>query len=326
MSAAAHGRVVRSAFRPAFGLGNAHLQTLFGGAPRLARPRPVRERWELADGDFVDLDWLSRSGSTWALVLPGLTGGLESAYALRLLERLAAAGFRAALLNYRGRSGLPNRRTIGYHAGFTRDLDRVAGTLGAQYGPGLVAGYSMGGNLLLKWLGERGAQAPVKAAVAASVPFELEPAAVRLRSGRARYYDRYLLKGLKNYARRKFAAAVPPVPLPDLAGIASIFEFDEHITAPIHGFSGARDYYSSASCRPWLRRIRTPTLIVNALDDPLIPGETLPESCELAPAVTLELAESGGHVGFLGRARSGFPRFWLDRRFTAFLREHDRPA
>lgn len=257
-------------------------------------------------------------------MLAGLTGGIESAYALRLLDRLAAAGYRAALLNYRGRSGTPNRRPIGYHAGFTDDLDLVARTLAADSGPGLVAGYSMGGNLLLKWLGERGAEAPVKAAAAASVPFELEPAAFSLQRGGARYYDRYLLGGLKRYVRRKFVALALPHRLPALEKIANIMQFDDLITAPLHGFAGASDYYMQASCRFWLRHIRVPTLVVNAIDDPLIPSATLPTAQELAPCVTLEVSDRGGHVGFLGRGSAGLPRHWLDHRLAEFLLGHDR--
>lgn len=319
MNSPAHGRILESKFEPAHGFGNAHVQTVMGGIPRLHRPRALRERWELADGDFLDIDWLCARGTPWALVLPGLTGGLASAYALRLLRRLGKAGCRPGLLNYRGRSGPPNRLAIGYHAGFTRDLDLVAGRLADRHGPGLVAGYSMGGNLVLKWLGETGAKAPVKAAAAVSVPFDLAPAAESLKSGPARRYDRYLLKGLKRYVRNKFARLAAPFRLPAPEQLANIMDFDERITAPLHGFGGAADYYARASCKPWLNRICVPTLIVNAVDDPLIPPRTLPHEDELAPAVTLELAEHGGHVGFIGRGGYGKPGFWLDDHLAAFL-------
>lgn len=319
MTASRHGRIAAGAFEPAFGLGNPHLQTLIGGAPGLRRPKTLRERWELTDGDFLDIDWLPAPGPTWVLVLAGLTGDIGSTYALRLMQRLAKTGCRAGLLNYRGRSGVPNRLAIGYHAGFTRDLDLVARRLAARHGPGFVAGYSMGGNLVLKWLGECGADAPVKAAAAVSVPFDLAPAAESLKSGPARHYDSYLLKGLKRYVRRKFATLAAPFRLPVPERLANIMEFDEHVTAPLHGFAGAADYYARASCKPWLSRIRVPTLIVNAIDDPLIPPATLPDERELSPALTLELSERGGHVGFVGRGRWGRPRFWLDDRLTEFL-------
>ncbi len=314
-----HGRIRTPAFRPPRGLSNPHLQTLLGGAPHLPRLHPLRERWELPDGDFLDLDWIRSAGKSWLIVLPGLTGDLDSPYAARLLKRFAAAGWRAALLNYRGLSGRPNRRAIGYHAGFTQDLDLVARRLAARYGPGVVAGYSMGGSIVLKWLGESGVEAPVTAAAAVSVPFRLAPSSDSLRDGKARGYGRYLLRGLRRQTRRKFAQVSPPFPLPPPGELKSIYDFDEHITAPLHGFAGANDYYKRASCLPFLRRIAVPTLIVNALDDPLVPREALPEAGELSPSVTLELSAHGGHVGFIGRGRFGLPRFCFNDRLVGFL-------
>ncbi|MGH8428540.1 MAG: YheT family hydrolase [Gammaproteobacteria bacterium] len=323
MNAPAHGRIQASAFRPPRGLTGANRQTLLGGVPHLPRLHPLRERWELPDGDFLDLDWIRNEGKSWGLVLPGLTGGLDSPYASRVLKRFAAAGWRAALLNYRGLSGRPNRLAIGYHAGFTRDLDLVARRFAARYGPGAVIGYSMGGGIVLKWLGESGAAAPLTAAAAVSVPFRLAPTSDSLRNGEARGYGRYLLRGLRRHTRRKFAQVSPPFLLPPLGELESIYDFDERITAPLHGFDGANDYYERTSCLPWLRRIAVPTLIVNALDDPLIPRETLPAATDLSPSVTLELSAHGGHVGFLGHGRFGLPRFWLDDRLLDFLESRE---
>jgi len=321
------GRIVASGFRPAAGLANRHVQSLLGGIPATRRPRVSRERWELADGDFVDLDWLATRGRRWALVLPGLTGSLASAYALRLLRHLADTGFRAALLNYRGLSGMPNRLATGYHAGFTRDVDAVTRRLAARHGPGVVAGYSMGGNLLLKWLGEAGSDVPVLSAAAVSVPFDLAAAAYNLRAGPARPYDRYLRVGLRRYVRRKFRRpAASPVALPDLRTLASIEEFDDRITAPLHGFADAADYYARSSSRRWLRHIRVPTLIVNALDDPLVPRATLPSEDELSPCVTLAVSGHGGHVGFLGRGARGLPRFWLEPYLLQHLAAEPAPG
>lgn len=318
-----HGGVLESDFRPARGLAGSHIQTLLGGLLPVLRPSSVwRERRELPDGDFLDLDWMG-CGPSWALVLPGITGSLHSPYAVRLIKRLAAAGYRAGLVNYRGLSGVPNRLVTAYHAGFTQDLDLVARRLAARHGPGVVVGFSMGGNLLLKWLGEAGADAPVTAAAAVSAPFRLAPAADRLFEG-AGAYGRYLLGYMRRLVRRKFAHRPPPFPLPPLAELHSLREFDERITAPLHGFAGADDYYERAGCLPWLCRIVVPTLVLNARDDPLIPRDTLPKKEELSPAVTLELSARGGHVGFVGRGRLGLPRFRLDDRLLDFLRSHGR--
>lgn len=319
-SSAVHGRIREWRYRPPRGLGNAHVQTLLGTIRMNWRRAHIRrERWELPDGDFCDLDWLDsdRAGS-WALVVPGITGSLDSPGIRRLIERLNTAGYRAGVLNHRGLSGEPNRFPQSYHAGFTRDLDLVTRSLAAHYGPGIAVGFSMGGNLLLKWLGENGTDVPLRAAAAVSVPFRLGPAADSLSNGKSASYGRYLTRALRKITRRKFARVPPPFAVPPLASLASLREFDEHITAPLHGFTGAADYYKRASCFPWLTQVAVPTLILNALDDPLIPRSSLPAEIDLSAPVTLELAEHGGHVGFLGRNRYGLPRFALNDHLLTF--------
>lgn len=318
-----HGRIIKSAFRPAPGLRGAHRQTFAGSLwPPLHRPSVQRERWELPDGDFTDIDWVATVPDTapWVLVLAGILGNIDSPYVLRLLKRLSRAGYRAGLLNHRGLSGTPNRLAPAYHAGFTRDLDMIACHLAARHGPGRVVGYSMGGSVVLKWLGETGARAPVTTAAVVSVPFRLASAADTLHTGKARFYGWYLLRDLYRLKQRKFAHMPAPFPLPTRREIRTLRDFDHRITAPLHGFSGADDYYARASNLPWLRRITIPTLIINALDDPLVPRDSLPTPDNLAPTVTLELAAHGGHVGFIGRGRYGRPRFWLDERLLTFLR------
>lgn len=318
-SARGRGQVIVSRFKPMLGLGNPHAQTLAGGLLATRRPAVVRERWELPDGDFADIDWLGTGGAHgWALVLPGLVGDLRSPYAARVMRRLGAAGYQAGLLNYRGLSGTPNRRAAAYHAGFTQDLDLIARRLSARDGKGIVVGYSMGGNLLLKWLGDIGADAPVYAAAAVSAPFQLAPAADNLCFGPARFYGRYLTARMVNRVRRKFRA-VAPLLMPALEEIRTLRDFDERVTAPLHGFVSAQDYYTRNSCLDALRGIRVPTLIINALDDPLIPRDTLPDEDRLAEVVTLELSAHGGHIGFLGRGRHGRPRFWIENRLLDFF-------
>ncbi len=314
-----NGQRPLSPFRPAWGLGNRHIQSVLGGFPPAWPPRVVRERWELPDGDFIDVDWLRPEGESWALVLPGITGGLTSAYALRLLRRLAKAGLRAGLVNYRGRSGSPNRLPGSYHAGFTQDLDTLTRILATRHGPGLVAAYSMGANLLLKWLGELESAAPVRAAAAASVPFQLDATAEHLRTGSGRAYERFLMRGLRRHVHRKADVVSGLIPLPLVRQLRSIRDFDERITAPLHGFSDAADYYAKASCWRWLSKITVPTLVVHAWDDPLVPAATIPPKDALSPSVTLEVTDHGGHVGFLGRGSLGRPRFWLAERLASHL-------
>lgn len=318
----AHGRILESGFHAARGLAGAHLQTLAGGLwPVLRRPPIRRERWELPDDDFADIDWLDATDENkpWALVLPGILGNIHSPYVLRLLTQLHRAGYQAGMLNHRGLSGIPNRLAPAYHAGFTRDLDLVARRLAENDGPGIVIGFSMGGSVVLKWLGENAADAPITAAAAVSVPFRLARAADSLHTGDAGFYGRYLLRGLRRQAQRKFSKIAASFPLPPSEEIRTLRDFDNRITAPLHGFADADDYYARSSSLTWLRHITVPTLIVNAVDDPLVPRASLPESADLSPSITLELADHGGHVGFLGRGRYGRPHFWLDDRLLEFL-------
>ena len=313
-------RIRTSGFHPAAGLRNAHAQTLAGGLlPARLRAPVVRERWELPDGDFADVDWAEPEAPRgWAIVMPGLVGDLRSPYATRMFNHLYRHGYRTGLLNYRGLSGTPNRFPASYHAGFTRDLDLIARRLHDRHGPGIVVGYSMGGNLLLKWLGENGTDIPLRAAAAVSVPFRLAPAADHLSDGPARFYGRYLTRLMLNRVRRKFSITPPPW-MPPLELIRSLRDFDEHVTAPLHGFDGALDYYERNSCIGGLNQIAVPTLIVNALDDPLVPRTSLPGEEALSARVTLELSEHGGHIGFVARSAFGRPRFWLEDHVLEFL-------
>lgn len=319
---AAHGQIVDSDFRPAPGLVGAHRQTLAGGLwPVRQHLSMWRERWELPDGDFTDIDWVHCASGTapWALVLPGILGDMRSPYVMHVLARLHRAGYRAGLLNHRGLSGTPNRFAPAYHAGFTRDLDHVAHHLAKRSDPGLVVGFSMGGSVVLKWLGDTGTGAPVRAAAAVSVPFRLAAAADGIHQGKARLYGNYLLRGLRRLTQHKFAHMDAPIPMSTFGHIHTLRDFDHLITAPLHGFDGADDYYAKASSLPALRRIAVRTLIVNALDDPLVPRGSLPTPDDLSPAVTLELAQHGGHVGFIGRGRYGYPRPWLSDHLLEFL-------
>lgn len=317
---AAHGSVVASGFRPAWWLRGGHAQTVW---PNLLRRRvPVavrRERVVLPDGDFVDIDWAGGRGPV-VIVLHGLAGSSESHYAGGLLRAVAARGWRGALMHFRGCSGEPNRLTRSYHAGDTGDLHHVVELLRRREPdtPLAVVGYSLGGNVLLKWLGEQGAAAPVHAAVAVSVPFDLAAATARLMQGFSRIYERRLLRCLQLTLARKCAVVPLPWDAAALAALPSLRAFDEQVTAPLHGFRDADDYYARASCRAYLPRIAVPTLIVHACDDPFLPPAAIPRADALAAQVTLELSASGGHVGFVGGPPHA-PRYWLEERIPDYL-------
>jgi len=314
--------ITTSAFRPAWWLPGAHLQTLY---PSLFRrrviPRLSRQRLELPDGDFLDIDWTDATGGTRVLVLHGLEGSLESHYAGALLSRLSHAGLHAGLMYFRGRSGEVNRLPRSYHSGDSADLDYVIRSLRTAHPHSNIAvvGFSLGGNVLLKWLGEQGCNAPVRTAIAISVPFDLNSAALRLERGFSRIYRDHLLGKLRLSVVAKSARHKPPLPLHELDGLRSFRAFDDAVTAPLHGFSGVDDYYSRSSCKKFLKSICIPTLILQARDDPFLPADALPGESEISPAVTLELSDHGGHVGFVAGTSPAAPVFWLEQRITAHL-------
>jgi predicted alpha/beta-fold hydrolase len=323
---AVHGCIIASGFRPHPLLRNRHLQTLY---PSLLRPLPGlpirRERLELADGDFVDLGWSGEGRGPIAILLHGLTGGFDSKYLRGTARRLVARGWRTVALQLRGSGPDTNRLPRCYNHGDTEDFHTLCAVLRQRepQTPLYAAGWSMGANILLKAMGEAGGRSPVGAAAAACAPFQLEPCAERLRRGFPRVYQRHLLNNLGAILRRKHGP-VPVLPVADLEQALrapDFFVFDEAYTAPVNGYSGARDYYTRASCGQFLKDIRRPTLIVNALDDPFMVPEIIPKAEQLAPPVTLELARHGGHIGFIGAGRGGAPDYWLDRRVADYLLE-----
>lgn len=305
-------------FRPARWLPGAHLQTV---VPALLRPRvqlPLRrERLELPDGDFLDLDWAPPAAGPLILLLHGLEGSSRSPYAAGLMRCLHGAGFQALTLHFRGCSGEPNRLPRSYFAGDTGDLQHVVEVLRGRFPdrPLGAVGVSLGGNALLQWLGENGAAAPLSAAAALSVPFDLDGAARRMERGASRLYQYYLLTRLKRALQRKAGRMELPVD-PASARQAHTFRaFDDAITAPLHGFASVDDYYARCSCRPRLQGIRVPTLILHARNDPFMTPQVLPTAGELSQDVRLELTDAGGHAGFV----EGWGRYWHERRIPAWF-------
>jgi predicted alpha/beta-fold hydrolase len=315
------GSLIESRFRAARFIRNPHLQTLW---PVYRRPRPhmalSRQRLELDDGDFIDLSWAGESRHPVVIVIHGLEGSLRSHYAKPQMAALRDCGFAVAFMHLRGSGSAPNRLDRSYHAGASDDLEAVIRLLQAEgRNPVAAVGFSLGANLLLKYLGERGRSNPLRAAVAISVPFRLEQAAQRLEHGLSRIYNRYLLGHLKANYRRKFLGRASPLDI-DLDAIHNLYDYDDRITAPLNGFQGADDYYRRCSSIGYLKGIATPTLIMHALDDPFMYASSVPGAEDLGPEVVLELARNGGHVGFIGGALQR-PVYWAERRAAEFVRQ-----
>lgn len=333
-----HGRIIASPFQPHPLLVGAHVQTI---APALLRPPPRMplqvERLELPDGDFVDLGWAGspEPGTPIAVLVHGLGGGFDSKYIRGLGARLVGAGWRVCALQLRGAGPQPNRLARAYHQGDTADLRFLWQRLRALEPRSFLAsvGWSLGGNLTLKALAEEGPGAAPDLACAVSVPFRLRECAEHLRHGVARIYQNHLLDSLKDMVRRKHAdrPLSAPADLRRALEAQDFFEFDNAFTAPVNGFRDAEEYYSLASCGQYLRLIRRPTLILNALDDPFMPASIIPDASGLSSSVTLELASRGGHVGFIGANPLGLPYCWSEARLCQHLvqshqaRHHEAP-
>jgi len=313
-------------FRPAWWLSNAHLQTIW---PVLCRRRiPLetrRERVELPDGDFLDVDWIGREGPI-VIVLHGLQGSVESSYARGLLREIEARGWRGALMHFRGCSGETNRLPRSYHSGETSDIDWFAGELRRREPatPLTAVAYSLGGNVLLKWLGESRTDNPLRAAVAVSIPFELGTAADSMESGLSRIYQWYLVRKLKQGVHAKMANGSFGLPLSraELDRLRTFREFDGAVTAPMHGFRSAQDYYDRCSSRQFVDRIETPTLVIHAADDPLMHSGVIPPPAERSAHVRFEVSPNGGHVGFVAGAWPWSARYWLEDRIPDFIQAH----
>ena len=314
--------ITRSAFQPAWWLPGPHLQTLY---PSLFRTRKIpplrRERIELPDGDFVDIDWTPQTDGLCILILHGLEGSIDSHYAGGILSALANSGHTAGLMYFRGRSGEPNRLPRSYHSGETGDLDYVmqyVGQLHPEKGIAVIA-YSLGGNVLLKWLGEQGDRAIPLTAITLSVPFDLNSAALRLEQGLSRIYQHHLLQRLRESVKHKASKHSMPYPADRLGDLRTFRQFDHAVTAPLHGFNGVDDYYRRSSCKPFLKHIAIPTLMLQARDDPFLPASALPDENDLNDLVTLELSRRGGHVGYISGRNPLQPIYWSEQRILQHL-------
>jgi predicted alpha/beta-fold hydrolase len=312
--------VIDSQFRPAWWLRQAHLQTLWPSLSRRSIDLPTRrERVELPDGDFIDLDLSGPPDAPAVLILHGLEGSIDSPYARGIMLQLNRIGLRACLMHFRGCSEEPNRLPIAYHSGKTDDPAQIAEHIRKHQAPLYGAiGVSLGGNVLLKWLGEAGENAPFERAAVMSVPFVLNDAALRLRTGLSRIYEHHLIGRLQANFRQKFSAIPCPLDV-DVRQLRTFRQFDDKVTAPLHGFADVDDYYRRCSSRQFIPSIRTPTLILHARDDPFMFPGTVPGALELPDQVTLELSEHGGHAGFIGGRWPGQADYWGERRLAQWF-------
>lgn len=322
---------IQSTFKPAWWLNNSHLQTIY---PSLLRkpPEPTikRERLITEDKDFIDIDFCGEGNQPLVILLHGLTGSSQSGYIKGLQQALLDQGLRSAALNFRGCSGEYNDSSRCYHSGETGDIGFLYRTLRAREPktPMAAVGFSLGGNVLLKWLGEQGANLQLFAATAVSVPLVLSACASKLDSGFSKIYRASLLRELKDYVRLKQVhleslgkteEAELLRQIGDLEKIKSFWQYDDRVIASLYDFANVEDYYQRSSSRQFLQMIAVPTLLIQAADDPFMTPEVIPELTELSASVRLEISKAGGHVGFISGNNPWQPDYWLERRIPEFL-------
>lgn len=314
-----------SLYRAPRWLAGGHAQTIW--PYRLRRPAIVtrRERIETADGDFWDFDWLDAPTSDAPLVVifHGLEGGSQSHYARALLVAAAGIGWHAVVPHFRGCSGEPNRLPRAYHSG---DHQEIAAMLGAvrnaapSPAPLYAVGVSLGGSALLNWLGRAGpaASALVTSAAAISAPLDLMAAGISIDMGLNRVYAAHFLATLKPKSLAMADRFPGLLDRKRIRRVRTMWEFDDTVTAPLHGFAGVADYWTRASSKPWLGDIAIPTLVLNARNDPFIPAASLPTARDVSASVALEQPLHGGHVGF---ASGRFPGHvdWLPARLLHYF-------
>ncbi len=324
-------RILRSEFQPPWWLRNRHAQTVFPSLPWAFRYQPKlrRETLELPDGDATAVDWVEHEEpiddyAPVLVILHGLESSSSSPYARMLMQAASQEGWHCCVLHFRDCGDYRNRLPRRYHAGETNDIRYFLTTLRGQGygGPLFASGYSLGGNVLLKYLGESGLSTPLAAATAVCVPLDLYKCAEALNKGLSKGYQRYLLKHMKAAVARKFDRHTAAFDWQRAMDARTFGEFDDAVTAPLHGFRGMADYYDRCSSVRFLDGIEVPTLIVNAVDDPFMTPGVLPHRDRLSDSVSLEISDTGGHVGFVDGGTPLRPTFFLPGRLMGYLRGH----
>lgn len=317
------------AYRAPGWLRGPHAQTIFPAVfARGPRIDYRRERWTTPDGDFIEVDFTRpapRAGAPWLVLFHGLEGSSQSHYARALMAAADQAGWQGIVPHFRGCSGEPNLAPRAYHSGDSDEIDWIIRRVVARAGgaPVCVAGVSLGANALLKWLGERGDEAAslVTAAAGISAPQDLQAGADALARGFNRLYTRHFLVTLKRKSLAKLANWPGLYDADPVRRARNFHDFDDLVTAPLHGFRDCFDYWTRASCKPWLAAIRTPTLVINARNDPFLPWRHLATPAEVSPLVSLDYPHAGGHVGFFENRLAGMDT-WLPRRILAWFGQH----
>lgn len=320
-----------STFRSPAWLPGGHLQTIYPLLLKGSPPAYRRERWDTPDGDFIDVDWLEASPAAdsdshrpLVVLFHGLEGSSRSHYATALMSAARARGWDGVVPHFRGCSGELNRLPRAYHSGDSAEIDWILHRFRQRFPqrPIVAVGVSLGGNALLKWLGEQEvlARGVIQAAAAVCAPLDLTICGPTLGQGFNRLYSAHFLHTLKRSAEARLQRYPGLFDAKRMRRARSLYVFDDVVTAPLHGFAGVDDYWQRASAKPLLRAIQVPTLLLNPLNDPFLPASALPRPEQVSLQVHLETPAHGGHVGFVHGPPPGHLA-WLPARLLDFFQK-----
>lgn len=318
--------IVQSSYQPPPLLRNAQLQTVLPTLFRRVRGfRYERERLTLPDGDFLDLDWSRKGSEKVVIICHGLESSSSEPYMRGMVRAFNRRGWDAVAVNFRSCSGEPNLRLRSYHSGATDDLDAVVRHIltAGKCRSLAVVGFSLGGNLVLKYIGENGSglHPEIVASAAVSVPCDLESSADLLAENTNRFYMRRFIRKLNAKMVYKVKFPEAPFRLEDFDKVKDFRQFDDLYTGPVHGFKDAVDYWTHCSSRQFLPSIRRPTLLISAQDDPFLSDACYPgKEAQESEFFTLDAPEYGGHVGFISFNHGG--EYWHETRVADFISEH----
>lgn len=329
--------IIESEFEAPGWARNRHVQTIW---PRFLIKKPkLALRWEtfsLPDGDFIELAWHEAQATSFdnsrgrgkglAVIFHGLEGSADSHYAAHLINSLGQHGWNSVLVHFRGCGPRGNQTARSYHSGETADnllaLRHIHSQIGEQ--PLVAIGFSLGGNMLLKMLGENYTGPQLQQAIAVSPPFDLAKCSSAISEGFSKVYQKHLLKSMKRKFVTKYAtfdyAEILGLDLNDIDAMDSFYAFDDKITGPLHGFDNAEHYYATCSANQFMQNITTKTLVLHSKDDPFMTEDIVPDANALSSSVRIELSETGGHVGFMYGSVLR-PKLWLNQRIVRCLAE-----
>lgn len=322
--------IVESAFKPAWWMSNCHLQTML---PKMLRKQDpshlICEDLVLPDGDFVELCWTRKPSkfetTPIVVVFHGLEGNKKSHYAAGMLDAIQKRGWIGVLMHFRSCGERPNLLARLYHSGDTDDAKFFIDKLANDYpnAPLSAVGYSLGGNMLCKLMGEEGLRCALRAGIIVSAPLDLGPSCDIISQGSSRIYQKYLLDKLKTNLTRKWhqldLSGLVKVARDQIQNISGLRDFDNKVTAPMHGFDDANHYYSICSGKNFIPKIGNPALFLHANDDPFLANSVVPEPSIIPEAVTFEVSQYGGHCGFVSGSTFGKPIYWQEQRAIEFV-------